>query len=188
MAKYSLQLTVDSDSMDEITELAQRLAGDSASSLLFGLVGRAHNCSHADSPAKTAAPEAAEPNDGASAAPAAPNYTTFGINVYESDDHAFALGKKIYANAREAEEKMTRNGNWLTSFDLDINLATGDVRATDNNGGDKRYFAVNRSGANGIAISKGYSTESAAASNNEDALAVVAIAVNDSDTVSVSNA
>ncbi len=112
---------------------------------------------------------------------AAPNYRTFGLNVYDSDTVAFALGKKVYRNAADAAAKRTRNGNWLFSFNLDIDLATGAVRSTANDraADSVRYFAVLLGEGGSVSFSKGYDTSSAAHANNPDALAVIGVAIDD---------
>jgi hypothetical protein len=127
-----------------------------------------------------AEPVAAEP------VAAEPNFTTFGVNVYDSEDEAFALGKKIYATASQAEQKRTRNGNWATSFNFDIDLETGRVRRMgDHSDNEVRYFAVNNLGGD-ISFSHGYDTQSNAAAQNPGALTIVGISVSDDNFVAIS--
>jgi hypothetical protein len=117
---------------------------------------------------------------------AKPNYTTFGVNVYDSESEAFALGKKIYASAIEAEQRRTRNGNWATSFNLDIDLETGRVRASgDHSDNEVRYFAVNNLGGD-ISFSHGYDSHLGAAAQNPGSLTVVGISVDDDNRVAIS--
>lgn len=168
MTMYSLQLLVTSESLHDITELARHITSNS-------------NFSH------DATTLGDMPHETESSVPApAPNYTNFGVNVYESSEHAFALGKKLYADANEAREKQTRNGGWVDSFDFGIDLATGTVRSSGATPtSDARYFNVLREG-DGIKFGRGFDSQYAAECNADAShLATVWISLDDNDGVHV---
>lgn len=74
-----------------------------------------------------------------------PEFEQFGVNVYKSHQFPFALGKKVYDNAEHAKQRRTKNGNWLNSFTLEIDLETGDVKPVDFGLASQtmdRYFAI----------------------------------------------
>ena len=116
-------------------------------------------------------------------------FSTFGVNVYESSEHSFALGKKLYANAATAADRKTHNGGWLTSFDLRIQLDTGKVKSEDSDAvpADSRVFAVLKEGFGNVEFSRGYDSGVLARNAHPDALAIVAIAVDDDNNVYVTS-
>ncbi len=191
MSKFIITASIDTDNFAEAQEFARALGGDT-NEIQFILGRNPFTSSDVKCDAAPAA-EGAVPTMAdafvAAATPDAiavnPNYTTFGINVYESDSHAFALGKKLYRNKHEAAEKQTRNGGWVTSFDLRIDLGTGQFVTFGDGDGETRCFAVKPDSNGGIVLTRGYDSASEAVVNNPGALAVVAVNLDDDNHVSV---
>lgn len=90
---------------------------------------------------------------------------SFYFNVYDSDDHAFAIGKRAHASSYVAASRASGYDGFAGTFELKFNPSTGKVVSNGRSAApDTRYFIVSNEGGT-PKFSRGYPTRAKAEAN-----------------------